>query len=209
LTDREAVSLVRATADARGCVLAGGAGSRLGEPKAAAVLAGRALISYPLEALAAAGLRPAVLAKPATVLPELDAEVWLEPDEPRHPLQGIVEALQRSDHEAVVVCACDMPFVTADLVGWLARLPEPLAVAATADGAEPLLGRYARALVERLADALAAGRSMRATVASLDARLVGEDELGRFGDPKLLVASINTRGDLDRAERLLAGRACR
>jgi len=191
---------------ARGCVLAGGAGSRLGESKPAALLAGRALISYPLAALAAAGLRPAVVAKPATVLPELDAEVWLEPDEPRHPLQGIVAALRRSDREAVVVCACDMPFLTADLVGWLARLREPLAVAATADGAEPLLGRYTRALADPFAEALAAGRPMRATVAALGARLVGEGELGRFGDPKLLVASINTRRDLDRAERLLAGR---
>jgi molybdopterin-guanine dinucleotide biosynthesis protein A len=102
-----------------------------------------------------------------------------------------------------------MPFVTADLVGWLARLPEPLAVAATADGAEPLLGRYARALAEPLADALAADRSMRATVAALGARLVGEGELGRFGDPELLVASVNTRADLDRAERLLVGRTRR
>jgi molybdopterin-guanine dinucleotide biosynthesis protein A len=194
-----------ATADARGCVLAGGAGSRLGEPKPTALLAGRALISYPLAALAAAGLRPAVVAKPGTPLPELDAEVWLEPVEPLHPLQGIVEALRRSDREAVVVCACDMPFVTADLVAWLARLPGPLAVAGTAGGAEPLLGRYTRALAAPLADALAAGRSMRTTVAALGARIVGAGELGRFGEPEMLVASVNTRADLDRTERLLAG----
>ena len=157
-----------------------------------------------MAALAAARLRPVVIAKPRTPLPDLEAEVWREPDEPRHPLRGIVEALRRIDREAAVVCACDMPFVTAELFDWLARHPEPLAVAATADGAEPLLGRYARGLVEPLADALAAGRSMRATVAALGARLVGEDELRRFGEPALLVASVNTRADLDLAELLLA-----
>lgn len=51
-----------------GAVLAGGRGSRLGGAKPTADLAGRPLISYPLAALAAAGIEPFVVAKPSTNL---------------------------------------------------------------------------------------------------------------------------------------------
>jgi molybdopterin-guanine dinucleotide biosynthesis protein A len=51
-----------------GSVLAGGRGSRLGGSKATVELAGRPLISYPLAALAAAGLDAFVVAKPDTPL---------------------------------------------------------------------------------------------------------------------------------------------
>jgi molybdopterin-guanine dinucleotide biosynthesis protein A len=188
---------------ARGCVLAGGAGRRLGVAKAGAPLRGRPLVSYPLAALAAAGLRPAIVAKPATALPELGAEVWREPPEPAHPLCGVVEALRRADTDGILVCPCDMPFVTPDLARWLADLPDPLAVVAS----QPLLGRYSAGLVEPLAAALASGRSMRAATAALGARLVAADELRLFGDPDLLIANVNTRADLARAERLIGERA--
>ena len=39
------------------------------------------------------------------------AERWDEPDEPRHPLAGIIHALERAGGP-VLVCAADMPFVT-------------------------------------------------------------------------------------------------
>jgi len=51
-----------------GAVLAGGRGSRLGDAKPTADLAGRPLISYPLAALTAAGLEPFVVAKPSSDL---------------------------------------------------------------------------------------------------------------------------------------------
>ena len=47
-------------------VLAGGASRRMGAPKACVELGGRPLISYPLEAAAAAGLSAVVVAKDAS-----------------------------------------------------------------------------------------------------------------------------------------------
>ena len=78
-----------------GAVLAGGRGSRFGRAsKPAALLAGRPLASYPVEALGAVCDRVAVVCKRGTKLPDLNgAERWDEPDEPRHPLAGIVHAL--------------------------------------------------------------------------------------------------------------------
>ncbi len=77
-------------------VLAGGRGRRLGGAKPLATLAGAPLIARPLAAAAAAGLPAVVVVKPATRLPALDVPVWEEPDEPVHPLLGIVTALERA-----------------------------------------------------------------------------------------------------------------
>ena len=61
-----------------GVVLAGGAGRRMGGAKATALLAGRPLVAWAVEALRAGGLdEVAVAAKASTVLPALDVPVWL------------------------------------------------------------------------------------------------------------------------------------
>src|SRR4051794_38161414 len=97
-----------------GAVLAGGGGSRMGGGKAAAMLAGRPLAAYPAEVLAQVCERVAVVCKPDTELPLIrGAERWDEPVDPRHPITGIAYALERADGP-VLVCAADMPFVTAD-----------------------------------------------------------------------------------------------
>src|SRR4051794_33682922 len=111
---------------ALGAVLAGGRGSRLGGAKAAATLAGRPLLSYPLGALAAAGLERCVVAKPGSELPQLgDARLLLEPELPWHPLCGIVTALRAADGQAVVAVPCDMPLLESALLDLLASAPQP------------------------------------------------------------------------------------
>ena len=121
-------------------VLAGGAGSRLGRPKAAAALAGRPLIEHVLAAARDGGLEPIVVAKADSALPPLDCRIVIEPAAPRHPLCGIIAGLEAIEDAGAVVCATDMPFVTGGLLRWLADLDEPLAVIAE----QPLLGRYGR-----------------------------------------------------------------
>ena len=71
-----------------GVVLAGGLGRRLGGDKAIVELEGRPLLLYPLEALHELCDDVVVVAKRDTMLPPLAgaAELWIEPDEPRHPL---------------------------------------------------------------------------------------------------------------------------
>lgn len=190
---------------ARACVLAGGAGSRLGRPKATAPLAGRPLIAYPLAALEAAGLRPVVVAKPDSDLPPLEREPWFEPAEPRHPLVGVLAALERAGGP-ILVCACDMPFVTAQLAGWLASVPASLVVPEAGGRAQPLFAGYSPELSEPLAAALAVERPLAAAVEAIGPRYVEEEELRRFGDPERLLANVNTPDDLAWAERLLADR---
>jgi molybdopterin-guanine dinucleotide biosynthesis protein A len=130
-----------------GAVLAGGGGRRIGGDKAMVELEGRPLVHYPLNVLRAVLDEVAIVAKPSTVLPGLDVEVaiWLEPEEPRHPLAGVVHALRCARGQPVVVVAGDMPFVTRGLVAALARERSRGAVAVVprAGGRlQPLCARY-------------------------------------------------------------------
>lgn len=188
---------------ALGAVLAGGAGRRLGGAKATAELGGRPLVSYPLAAFADAGLEAIVVAKPGSALPPLECEVVREPPLPRHPLCGIVAALRYAGGRAVVVVACDMPFVSPRLLAALAAADEPLVVPAPGGRPQPLHARYGPQLLPALEATLEREEPLRRCVAGLGPRLLGEAELSRFGDPELPFFNVNDAEDLHMAEREL------
>jgi molybdenum cofactor guanylyltransferase len=183
-----------------GAVLAGGAGRRMGGSKASAVVAGRPLISYPLAALAAVCDRVAVVCKPATALPELTGvERWEEPDYPLHPLAGITHALERA-REAVMVCAADMPFVTADACRSLLTAAgggggSPAAVAVAGGVLQPVFGVYAPVALDTLR-AAHSDAALTATVEALDPV--------RVALPPQLVRSVDTPEELAEAEASLS-----
>ena len=183
-----------------GVVLAGGEGRRLGGgSKAGAQLAGRALVEYPLEALAEVCGRVAVVCKRDTQLPSLPgAERWDEPDEPRHPLTGIVHALETAD-APVLVCAADMPFVTADACRTLLQGAggSPAVVATAAGVLQPTFGLYAPAALDVLR-AAPPDAALTRTVEALGP--------ARVALPPSLVRSVNTPEQLADAEALLAAR---
>jgi molybdopterin-guanine dinucleotide biosynthesis protein A len=182
-----------------GAVLAGGAGRRLGAPsKAATELAGRPLVSYPVAALAPVCERVAVVCKPSTVVPVVEgAERWDEPELPRHPVVGICHALEQAG-EAVLVCAADMPFVTADACRTIlaaAGAGSTAAVAVAGGVLQPVFAVYAPPALEvfRAADPDA---SLTATVEALGP--------ARVALPPALVRSVNTPEELAEAQAELA-----
>jgi molybdopterin-guanine dinucleotide biosynthesis protein A len=202
-----------------GCLLAGGASTRLGRAKPGVLLAGRPLIEYPTRAFAGAGIEAVVMAKPSTPLPELGLSVWKEPAEPSHPLLGIVTALewmQRSTPagapDALVVCPCDLPFVPPSLLVALAEMDAPIAVPRFGGRLHPLLGRYGfsnahpRSLLDELRSALERGDSMHSVVERLDPVLIEGEALAAHGDPNVTLFNVNTPDDLQRAEEIIRQR---
>jgi molybdenum cofactor guanylyltransferase len=189
-----------------GVVLAGGASSRMGVSKATLELGGIPLAVRALRPLRGAGFDVAVVAKEGDLLPALDAPVWIEARSERHPLAGILEALERAAGRSVLVCACDMPFVTAELVAHLASR-SGTAVPEAGGRLHPLLARYDPTATGALSDALAERASVHEAVRQAGAQIVPEAEIARFGDPQRLLFNVNTRADLARAEELLGGDA--
>ena len=181
-----------------GVVLAGGAGRRMGGAKPATLLAGRPLIAYPLAALRAVCAPVAVVAKRDSPLPQVGygVELWREPDEPRHPLAGIAEALRRAEGRPVVVLACDLPLVTADVVRALAAAPGELAdVGRAGDEVQPLCARYEPAALGRLTGLDPAVRLLDAVAALTPGYVdVPADALLNVNDAAGLAAAARTLG---------------
>lgn len=177
-----------------GVLLAGGRGRRLGDvSKAAVEVAGRPLAAYPAAALAPVCSRLAIVAKPDTELPPLPGvERWDEPPEPRHPVAGIVHALETAG-DAVLVVGADMPYVTPDaclsVIAGGGRAPAAVAVAGGI--LQPLFAVYAPAALEPLRGARPGGR-LTEMVESL--------RPGRVALPPGIVRSVNTPEDLAEAE---------
>jgi molybdopterin-guanine dinucleotide biosynthesis protein A len=191
-----------------GAVLAGGAGRRIGGGKAGVQLGGRPLIHYPLAAMRQVVRDVTIVAKPDTRLPSPDVlgdvRVLYEPPAPRHPLVGIVHALQTARGRAVLVCAADMPFVTAAALAelaWSDPCGAPAVIATGVGGAQPLLGCYRPEAAPLLAAAAReATAPLRRAVAAIGPRLVALS-----GDEDLLF-NVNSPEDLLRAEAIVATR---
>lgn len=167
----------------------------MGGDKAARLLGDRPLAAYPAAALAEVCDRVALVCKPDTAVPPgWEWELWDgEPGEPRHPAAGIAYAVERAG-APVLVCAADMPFVTARECRRLKAAYEvdDLAVVAAAAGElQPVLGLYSQAAVGPLREAAEAGEPLRAAVGRLAPRLV---EL-----PEGALESVDTPEDLRRA----------
>lgn len=186
-----------------GAVLAGGAGSRLGGSKAMIELAGRPLISYPIQAVVEAGLEPLVVAKATTELPGINVPVTREEPNDRHPLHGVIAALRAARGRPVVIVACDMPLVSAELLAWLGGMTAT-AIPLAGGVLQPLLARYEPTAESALSVALRDGLSAQAAALALRPRVIGEAELAAFGRPERLLLNVNDQRDFGRASAFLS-----
>jgi molybdopterin-guanine dinucleotide biosynthesis protein A len=174
----------------------------MGASKAGVELAGRPLIAHPIEAVVAAGLEPVVVAKPGSELPRIDRPIVRDAYPVSHPAAGILAALEAS--RASVVVACDMPFVPASLLAFLAGLDVPTAIPRISGRLQPLLARYEPSAGPTLEEAIERGRPLHEAVAALDPLVLEAGDLARFGDPERIAFNVNDRDDLAAAERLMA-----
>jgi molybdenum cofactor guanylyltransferase len=179
-------------------VLAGGAGRRIGGDKCTVELAGRPLVLYPIESLRRVCEQVVVVAKQDTKLPQLagEAEVWIEPDEPQHPLAGVVHALRMASARRILVVACDMPLVPEALLRALLQAADGAgAVACSGDVAEPLCACYTRLALKGLEQFAPDARAID-VVESLGVAHVEWDDADA-------VLSVNAPEDLIRAQTFL------
>lgn len=200
------------TRDPIGVVLAGGLGRRIGGGKAIVELHGIPLLRYPLKALQAVLAEVVVVAKPRTPLPPLPGvPIWIEPAEPRHPLAGIVHALEAAGATAgipemareILVSAGDLPFVVPDLVEWLVHADAggaPAVVPCVDGRLQPLLARYGPAAHAPLAAALRRDPlpSVTEAVAALQPRVLELDDPQPFFNVNAPEDLLTAAGLLDR-----------
>lgn len=190
-------------------ILAGGASRRMGRPKAWLEVGGRSCIARVWDACRSAGLEVEFQGTLAG-LREAFPETGIHPDrEPgQGPLAALAAALVRHPGRAVLLVACDMPFVSAGfLLGVTAGLETAdWSVPCDAAGMHPLCAAYAPTTLPAAEALLARGRrDMHALLAHPGLRGCRVAPRPEWGDPRALLCNLNTPADLEDA-RCLAGR---
>jgi molybdopterin-guanine dinucleotide biosynthesis protein A len=121
-------------------------------------------------------------------------------------LGGIYSGLQAAPGDAAFTVACDMPFLSPEVVRLVvARAPEGDVVIPRVGGQyETLHAVYGRACLPHMKARLEAGR-LKIVGFFEDVRVVvvEEDEIARHGDPAVLFMNVNTPEELDRARALV------
>lgn len=181
-----------------GAVLAGGRSSRMGRDKALIEIDGHTLLDRALHILRPHVDELLVIGDPmrhgqavARVIPD---------DGPgKGPLAGIVTALRHAAHDQVIIMACDMPGVNAQLIERLKQGPKDRsdAFVPQCDGdLEPLIAVYRRQCLPVFEASIAEGRwkvadALERLIATYVQICPGED-----GWPKDLFRNVNSPTDL-------------
>ncbi len=162
-------------------LLAGGASSRMGCPKALLPFGGETLIERAARRMAETADEVIVVSAADIVLPPLEGRVRVVVDAEPHrgPVAGIVYGLRAASLEAAFVGACDHPFLRPDLVRFLVDRLEGF------DGVmprwlghpQPLLAVYRRRLVSVFESLLARDAGAFAILESAAIREVAPQEI--------------------------------
>jgi molybdopterin-guanine dinucleotide biosynthesis protein A len=186
-------------------ILAGGRAIRFGgRDKGSLVIGGRTIFDRQVSELSQIA-EEIVIVGHTTTRPGVRALADLIPH--RGPLGGLHTALSAARSDVTVVVACDMPYVSAAFLAYLARLAADVdaVVPVTERGYHPLCAAYTRGAIEPIARRLAAGRlKMAELIADIRLRVVTAEEVGRFGDQHRLLANVNTPPEYDNLEALHA-----
>jgi molybdenum cofactor guanylyltransferase len=185
-------------------ILAGGKSTRMGTDKAFVELGGRTLMAHALEIARAVG-----------------GEVWIAGDvvrfegygrvvediyRNRGPLAGIHAALRSTSTDLNLMLAVDLPFIPAAFLEYLIRQAKATEAVVTVprDGGrlQPLCAVYRKAFALVAERSLQAGENKIDPLFSLVAtRVLEEAELRNLGFSATMFGNLNTREDLDRANR--------
>lgn len=194
-----------------GVILAGGRNRRYeGQPKALEPVAGTLIAERAIRAMRAAADRVVLIANEPETYRALDLETRPDLRPGFGALGGIHTAVAwaaETDCRGALVAACDMPFLSADLLTRLAQGSEAGEVVAPESdsrrGLEPLCAFYGAAC--RPAIEAAIDREDRRVVSFFpDVRLrkLPKEEVAAYGDPAILFLNVNTPADRERAEAL-------
>jgi molybdenum cofactor guanylyltransferase len=202
-------------------ILVGGRSSRLGRDKAFERIGGKTLAERALGTVESSRVAARIFfvtgseVEFAIEAARLDALFVFDVIEGRGPLGGLHTALTHATAEWIFLLACDLPFVTPDLITNLSRYTSGEAgslgaiVPEQPDGRlQPLCAFYkvesAKPIVDEIIHRPRISPPMREIVAKLNSRIVKPDEYSpRSALPVSWFTNINTDEDLDLARRRL------
>ena len=192
---------------ASAAILAGGRASRFGgRDKSALIVEGLPILDRQMAVLSKITDDVMFVVGEQTTPPRSDVRVVRDRVTASGPLGGLDAALAAARHDALVLLACDMPFVTARLLEHLLALTSgaDAVVPRTERGYHPLCAAYTRACQPAIAVRLDRGQlRMVDFLADVRVRVVCGDELAALGDHHRLLANINTPAEHEGLDRTI------
>jgi molybdopterin-guanine dinucleotide biosynthesis protein A len=187
--------------------MAGGKSSRLGTDKALLTLNGETLLARALRVLSGVTAEQMVIGPPERQQHAGGARVCPDRFPTSGPLGGIYTALETATHDLVLVVACDMPFLSVSLLGYLLTLAEGCdVVLPRPDGrGEQLHAVYRRSCLDPIKRLLESGDyKIDRFFSEVRVRAVDESELRRYDVELQSFRNVNTASDWADAQSLLA-----
>jgi molybdopterin-guanine dinucleotide biosynthesis protein A len=191
-------------------VLAGGKSARMGSDKAFLQLGDETLLSRALKVAGAVTGEVWIVgdAKKFAVFGRVIEDVYHD----RGPLGGIHAALSNSATELNLMLAVDLPFVGPEFLEYLLlRARESgamVTVPRAGGGLQPLCAAYRRRFAEVAEQSLREGKNkIDSLFATVETRVIEEDELVRAGFSAGMFRNLNTPEELEKAKRLRSGRS--
>ena len=187
--------------DCTAIVMAGGESRRMGQDKANLLLGGHTLLHsvadtmrqvFPQVIISVRQLRPA-------------SEYLQICDDPAHsgPLAGLLAGLANADTPWIFAVACDMPFITPQIIEGLSRYREGVeAVVPLVQGyPQPLAAYYAKSCLEMVREILNGDgkHSLRAVLDRLAVRYVEESEMPEAALVGRSFLDLDTPQDVEQA----------
>jgi molybdopterin-guanine dinucleotide biosynthesis protein A len=187
-----------------GAIVAGGGARRFGgQDKGRLVVEGRTIIVRQVEILQRVASQLLIVAPGTARFADLPVTVVSDRRPGLGAIGGIDAALHATPLDQVIVIACDLPFLTSDLLGHLAVLSagHDGAWVRTDRGVEPLIACYRTAARARVAAYIESGGRKASNLGDvLDMAVLTSPDLERFGAPSRLLANINTPDDYARVQ---------
>jgi FdhD protein len=188
-------------------ILAGGKSTRMGQDKVAVQFQGEPLL------LRAAHVLEEVFSEVIVVtnqeIPfEIPGAILTRDATPyQGPLGGISAGLRASSHPVNFAIAVDMPFISSQVIDYLAGLTDEADVVMprTVDGLEPLFAFYNKRCLPVIDETLARGdRKIVAILPQVSVRIVGYPEIADLDGADTTFININTERELEKAEKRAA-----
>ena len=193
-------------------ILAGGRSTRMGQDKAMLEIDGMTMIDRAIDLVRRAGVEPVVVGSFGENPRTLSARVIPDDWPGAGPLGGIATALRETRAPWNLVMACDMPYLTAEWLGFLmghaSASKADAVVPRNKNGAEPMCAMYHQRAEMAIRGALENGiRRVTEGLAQLRVEYVEREEWKGFDSEGLLFKNMNEPADHEEAKARFGGRA--
>jgi len=189
-------------------ILIGGRATRLGGArKATLTVGGRPIIDRQLEVLRRVA-HPIFAVSSATGPGEGGLDLVRDRFQDSGALGGIYTAIEASPRDRTLIVACDMPFLSASFIRFMASVDADLVIPRGQRGYEPLCAVYSRRCAPAIRARLERGERQASTLPEgVTVVEVGPETLAAYDPDGLLFVNVNTPHDYERANQLLETRS--